>query len=42
MELKDVINNNTVIRLAPYIGFNAAKMLAMIANSSFNLEKKSK
>lgn len=38
-EISNAINNNMVIRLSPYIGFNGAKVLSMIANSSFNIQK---
>ena len=38
-EISNVINSNMVIRLSPYIGFNGARLLSMIANSSFDAQK---
>lgn len=38
-EISTVINSNTVVKLSPYLGFNGAKLLAIIANSSFSQEK---
>ena len=41
-EIGSIINANTVVKLSPYLGFNGAKLLAIIANSSFSLQKRVK
>lgn len=40
LQISNLINNNLVIRLSGILGMNGARILAMIANSSFKEEKK--
>lgn len=39
MQISNIVNYRLVIRLSAYLGMNGARILAMIRNSSFKLEK---
>ena len=39
MQISNIVNYRMVIRLSAYLGMNGARILAMIRNSSFRLEK---
>lgn len=39
MQISNIVNYKLVIRLSAYLGMNGARILAMIRNSSFKLEK---